>query len=79
MVKDDQGQSAVDSWKLHLFGRVEKDRQVHGEAQTWCLQQYRHTYAKTLQTNVQVHNYNAKVRKFSSAREAALLLTSECL
>lgn len=35
-------------------------------------EQYQHTYAKTLQTNVKVHNYNAKVRKFSSAREAAL-------
>ncbi|MDO4667442.1 MAG: oligoendopeptidase F [Streptococcus sp.] len=34
--------------------------------------QYQHTYAKTLQTNVKVHNYNAKVRKFSSARQAAL-------
>ncbi len=29
-------------------------------------------HAKTLQTNVKVHNFNAKVRKFSSAREAAL-------
>ena len=35
-------------------------------------EQYQHTYAKTLQTNVKVHNLNAKVRKFSSAREAAL-------
>ena len=30
---------------------------------------------KTLQTNVKVHNFNAKVRKFSSAREAAFLKT----
>lgn len=35
-------------------------------------EQFQHTYAKTLQTNVKVHNLNAKLRHFSSAREAAL-------
>lgn len=35
-------------------------------------EQFQHTYAKTLQTNVKVHNFKAKVRRFSSAREAAL-------
>ena len=52
-----------------------KDRQVRKEAYQalyGVYEQYQHTYAKTLQTNVKVHNYNAKVRKFSSAREAAL-------
>ena len=52
-----------------------KNREVRKEAYEALYsvyEQYQHTYAKTLQTNVKVHNYNAKVRKFSSAREAAL-------
>lgn len=36
-------------------------------------EQYQHTYAKTLQTNVKVHNFTAKTRHYQSAREAALL------
>ena len=35
-------------------------------------EQYQHTYAKTLQTNVKVHNFTAKTRHYQSAREAAL-------
>ncbi|MFZ2409731.1 MAG: M3 family oligoendopeptidase, partial [Lactococcus raffinolactis] len=35
-------------------------------------EQYQHTYAKTLQTNVKVHNFTAKTRHYHSAREAAL-------
>ncbi len=35
-------------------------------------EQYQHTYAKTLQTNVKVHNFKAQVRGYSSARQAAL-------
>lgn len=35
-------------------------------------EQYQHTYAKTLQTNVKVHNFKSKVRGYSSARQAAL-------
>ncbi len=42
------------------------------EAMYSTYNQFQHTYAKTLQTNVKVHNYSAKVRKFSSARESAL-------
>ena len=52
-----------------------KNREVRKEAYEALYsvyKQYQHTYAKTLQTNVKVQNYNAKVRKFSSAREAAL-------
>ncbi len=52
-----------------------KNREVRKEAYEALYsiyEQYQHTYAKTLQTNVKVQNYNAKVRKFSSAREAAL-------
>ena len=52
-----------------------KNREIRKEAYEALYsiyEQYQHTYAKTLQTNVKVQNYNAKVRKFSSAREAAL-------
>lgn len=35
-------------------------------------EQYQHTYAKTLQTNVKVHNFKAKARGYASARQAAL-------
>lgn len=35
-------------------------------------EQYQHTYAKTLQTNVKVHNFTAKTRHYDSARQAAL-------
>lgn len=36
-------------------------------------EQYQHTYAKTLQTNVKVHNFNAQIRAYDSARQAALM------
>ncbi|MGT2847027.1 oligoendopeptidase F [Streptococcus massiliensis] len=52
-----------------------KDRKVRKEAYEALYsiyEQYQHTYAKTLQTNVKVHNYKAKTRRFTSAREAAL-------
>lgn len=35
-------------------------------------EQYQHTYAKTLQTNVKVQNFTAKTRHYESARAAAL-------
>ncbi|KRL10012.1 oligoendopeptidase F [Schleiferilactobacillus perolens DSM 12744] len=34
--------------------------------------QYQHTFASTLAGEIKVHNYSAKVRHYSSAREAAL-------
>lgn len=34
--------------------------------------QFRNTFASTLTTNVKVHNYNAKIRNYQSARQAAL-------
>lgn len=75
MVKDDQGQEVQLSHGNYISLVESKDRQVRKEAYQalyGVYEQYQHTYAKTLQTNVKVHNYNAKVRKFSSAREAAL-------
>lgn len=35
-------------------------------------EQFEHTYAKTLETTVKTHNFEAKARHYSSAREAAL-------
>jgi oligoendopeptidase F len=35
-------------------------------------EQFRNTFASTLSANIKAHNYKAKVRKFQSAREAAL-------
>lgn len=52
-----------------------KNRQVRKEAYEAMYStynQYQHTYAKTLQTNVKVQNYKARVRKFDSARDAAM-------
>ena len=75
MVKDDQEQEVQLSHGNYISLVESKDRQVRKEAYQalyGVYEQYQHTYAKTLQTNVKVHNYNAKVRKFSSAREAAL-------
>lgn len=51
------------------------DREVRREAYEALYsvyEQYQHTYAKTLQSNVKVHNFKAKVRKYQSARQAAL-------
>lgn len=75
MVKDDQGQEVQLTHGNYISLVESKDRKVRKEAYQalyGVYEQYQHTYAKTLQTNVKVHNYNAKVRKFSSAREAAL-------
>lgn len=42
------------------------------EAYYQVYEQFQHTYAKTLQTTVKVHNYKAKVRGYDSARQAVL-------
>lgn len=35
-------------------------------------EQFRNTFASTLSTNIKAHNYRAKIRKYNTAREAAL-------
>ena len=75
MVHDEDGNEVQLSHGNYITLVESKNREVRKEAYEalYCVyEQYQHTYAKTLQTNVKVHNYNAKVRKFSSAREAAL-------
>ncbi|MCP1638521.1 oligoendopeptidase F [Streptococcus gallinaceus] len=47
-------------------------RQEAYEAMYGTYEQFQHTYAKTLQSNVKVNNLKARLRKYSSAREAAL-------
>ena len=75
MVHDDDGNEVQLSHGNYITLVESKNREVRKEAYEALYsvyEQYQHTYAKTLQTNVKVHNYNAKVRKFSSAREVAL-------
>ena len=75
MVHDEDGNEVQLSHGNYITLVESKNREVRKEAYEALYSvyvQYQHTYAKTLQTNVKVHNYNAKVRKFSSAREAAL-------
>ncbi|HEL0792035.1 oligoendopeptidase F [Streptococcus equi subsp. zooepidemicus] len=47
-------------------------RQAAYEAMYSIYEQFQHTYAKTLQTNVKVQNYKARVHKYASARQAAM-------
>ena len=52
-----------------------KDRDIRKgayEAMYGTYEQFQHTYAQTLQGVVKVHNYQAKVRHYNSARHAAL-------
>ena len=75
MVHDEDGNEVQLSHGNYITLVESKNREVRKEAYEALYsvyEQYQHTYAKTLQTNVKVHNYNAKVRKFSSAREPAL-------
>ena len=75
MVHDEDGNEVQLSHGNYITLVESKNREVRKEAYEALYsvyEQYQHTYAKTLQTNVKVHIYNAKVRKFSSAREAAL-------
>ena len=75
MVHDEDGNEVQLSHGNYITLVESKNREVRKEAYESLYsvyEQYQHTYAKTLQTNVKVHNYNAKVRKFSSAREASL-------
>ena len=55
-----------------------KDRDIRKgayEAMYGTYEQFQHTYAQTLQGVVKVHNYQAKVRHYNSARHAHLRLT----
>ncbi|MGX7024070.1 oligoendopeptidase F [Vagococcus hydrophili] len=75
IVKDDEGHNVELS--SGLFGQLMEstNREVRKEAFEALYsvyEQFRNTFASTLGTNVKKHNFSAKVRNYSSAREAAL-------
>ena len=74
-VKDDQGVATTLTHGNYMTFMESANREVRQsayQAMYQVYQQYQHTYAKTLQTNVKVHNFTAKTRHYQSAREAAL-------
>ena len=75
IVPDDEGKEIQLTHGNFISLLESKNRDVRKEAYQALYatyEQFQHTYAKTLQTNVKVHNYEARVHYFKSAREAAL-------
>lgn len=75
VVLDDEGKEIQLTHGNFITLLESKNRYVRKEAYQALYatyEQFQHTYAKTLQTNVKVHNYEARVHHFKSAREAAL-------
>lgn len=75
MIKDEKGQEVQLTHGNYISFMESKDRHVRKAAYQALYsnyEQYQHTYAKTLQTNVKVHNFKAKTRGYDSARQAAL-------
>lgn len=75
VVKNEVGEEVVLTHGNFISLMESKNRDVRKsayEAMYSVYEQYQHTYAKTLQTNVKGHNFDARVHKFSSARESAL-------
>ena len=75
VVLDDEGKEIQLTLGNFITLLESKNRDVRKEAYQALYatyEQFQHTYAKTLQTNVKVHNYEARVHHFKSAREAAL-------
>lgn len=74
-IRDAQGQDVQLSHSNYISFMESSNREVRKaayQALYSIYEQYQHTYAKTLQTNVKVHNFTAKTRHYHSAREAAL-------
>ncbi|BAQ24747.1 oligoendopeptidase F [Streptococcus troglodytae] len=74
-VKDETGEKIELSHGNFISLMESKNRKVRQEAYQAMYsiyEQYQHTYAKMLQTNVKVNNFQAKIRNYKSAREAAL-------
>lgn len=75
IVPDDEGKEIQLTHGNFISLLESKNRDVRKEAYQALYatyEQFQHTYAKTLQINVKVHNYEARVHHFKSAREAAL-------
>ncbi|MGT2924464.1 oligoendopeptidase F [Streptococcus caviae] len=74
-VLDEQNQEVELTHGNFITLMESKDRTVRKaayQAYYSVYEQFQHTYAKTLETNVKVHNFQAETRKYTSAREAAL-------
>ncbi len=74
-VLDDDGKEVQLSHGTYTRLMESKNREVRRgayQALYATYEQFQHIYAKTLQTNVKVQNYRAKVRNYKSARHAAL-------
>ncbi|EHJ52781.1 oligoendopeptidase F [Streptococcus macacae] len=74
-VSDEMGEKVELSHGNFISLMESKNRDVRKEAYEAMYsiyEQYQHTYAKTLQTNVKANNFQAKIRNYGSAREAAL-------
>ena len=74
-VLDDDGKEVQLSHGTYTRLMESKNREVRRgayQALYATYEQFQHTCAKTLQTNVKVQNYRAKVRNYKSARHAAL-------
>lgn len=75
MVKDEDGEEAELSHGRYIRFLESKDARVREDAFKAMYSKYgefKNTFASTLSGNVKRNNVNARIRKFSSAREAAL-------
>jgi oligoendopeptidase F len=75
MIEGDDGEKVQLSQGRYGLFLESKNRQVRKnafEAMYATYGAFKNTFASTLATNVKAHNFNAKVRHFGSAREAAL-------
>ncbi|MBY5034016.1 oligoendopeptidase F [Streptococcus gallolyticus] len=74
-IADEDGHLVPLSHGSYISYMESKNRDVRQEAYEalyGTYEQFQHTYAKTLQSNVKVNNLKARLRKYGSAREAAL-------
>ncbi|MGT2754223.1 oligoendopeptidase F [Streptococcus ovis] len=74
-VADEEGHLVPLSHGNYISFMESSNREVRQEAYETMYstyEQFQHTYAKTLQSNVKVNNLKARLRHYGSAREAAL-------
>ena len=74
-ITDEDGHLVPLSHGNYITFMESKNRAVRQEAYETLYgtyEQFQHTYAKTLQSNVKVNNLKARLRKYDSARHAAL-------
>lgn len=74
-IADEEGHLVPLSHGNYISFMESSNREVREEAYEAMYstyEQFQHTYAKTLQSNVKVNNLQARLRKYNSARHAAL-------